>query len=57
MPDSSAIEPFMALELEPGYLGMDGDKWCEDDVFEIDRSEFEAWSANGSYSKISNNCR
>jgi predicted N-acetyltransferase YhbS len=43
--DGSAIEPFMALELKPGYLGANGGKWYEDDVFEIDRNAFEAWSA------------
>jgi predicted N-acetyltransferase YhbS len=45
LPDGSAIEPFMALELSDGYLGKDGGTWYEDEVFEIDQSAFEAWDA------------
>jgi uncharacterized protein YdhG (YjbR/CyaY superfamily) len=44
MPDDSAFDAFMALELRDGYLGADGGKWYEDKVFEIDQSTFEAWN-------------
>jgi predicted N-acetyltransferase YhbS len=43
LPDGSAIDPFMALEIKKGYLGTDGGKWYEDDVFKIDRKAFEDW--------------
>jgi predicted N-acetyltransferase YhbS len=43
LPDGTAIEPFMALELVDGYLGTDGGKWYEDKVFEIDPAAFEEW--------------
>jgi predicted N-acetyltransferase YhbS len=44
LPDGSAIDPFMALELKEGYLGTNGGKWYEDDVFKIDRKAFEDWN-------------
>jgi predicted N-acetyltransferase YhbS len=43
LPDGTAIEPFMALELVDGYLGTDGGKWYEDEVYEIDQTAFEEW--------------
>ncbi|MDR2469442.1 MAG: N-acetyltransferase [Tannerella sp.] len=45
MPDGSTFDPFMAMEIRSGYLGSDGGKWYEDDVFHIDRSAFEEWNA------------
>ncbi|MDR3202099.1 MAG: N-acetyltransferase [Bifidobacteriaceae bacterium] len=45
MPDGSAIDPFMALELRSGYLGAEGGEWHEDDVFKMDRTAFEEWDA------------
>jgi predicted N-acetyltransferase YhbS len=44
LPDGTAIEPFMALELVGGYLGTDGGKWYEDEVYEIDQTAFEEWN-------------
>jgi predicted N-acetyltransferase YhbS len=44
LPDGTAIEPFMALELVDGYLGTDGGKWYEDEVYEIDQTAFEEWN-------------
>jgi hypothetical protein len=35
----------MALELQSGYLGSDGGKWYEGDVYQIDQSAFEEWNA------------
>jgi predicted N-acetyltransferase YhbS len=43
LPDGSAPEPFMALELVDGYLGVIGGKWHEDEVFEIDEAAFKKW--------------
>jgi predicted N-acetyltransferase YhbS len=43
LPDGSAPEPFMALELVDGYLGATGGKWHEDEVFEIDDVSFMEW--------------
>jgi predicted N-acetyltransferase YhbS len=43
LPDGNAIDPFMALEIKDGYLGANGGKWYEDDVFKIDREAFEDW--------------
>jgi hypothetical protein len=34
----------MALELVDGYLGTDGGKWYEDEVYKIDPAAFEEWS-------------
>jgi hypothetical protein len=34
----------MALELVDGYLGTDGGKWYEDEVYEIDQTAFEEWN-------------
>jgi predicted N-acetyltransferase YhbS len=45
MPDGSVLDPFMAMELQNGYLGVDGGKWYEDDVYQIDQSAFEKWNA------------
>jgi predicted N-acetyltransferase YhbS len=45
MPDGSTIEPFMALEIIDGYLGMDGGKWHEDAVYEIDQNASREWDA------------
>jgi len=44
MPDGSAIDAFMALELIPGYLGSDGGKWYEDSVYKIDDTTFTEWN-------------
>ncbi|MDR1573942.1 MAG: GNAT family N-acetyltransferase [Clostridiales Family XIII bacterium] len=44
MPDGSASDAFMALELWEGCLGTDGGKWYEDKVFEIDQTAFEEWN-------------
>jgi hypothetical protein len=44
MPDGTAFDAFMALEIVPGYLGADGGKWYEDKVFEIDQAAFDAWN-------------
>jgi predicted N-acetyltransferase YhbS len=45
LPDGSSFEPFMALEIQSGYLGLDGGKWYEDDVCQIDQGAFEEWNA------------
>jgi predicted N-acetyltransferase YhbS len=45
LPDGTAMEPFMALELIDDYLGAEGGKWCEDEVFEIDNAAFREWDA------------
>jgi predicted N-acetyltransferase YhbS len=45
MPDGSTPPPFMAMEIQSGYLGSDGGTWYEDDVYQIDQSAFETWSA------------
>jgi predicted N-acetyltransferase YhbS len=45
MPDGSTMEPFMALEIIDGYLGTDGGKWHEDDVYEIDQNASREWIA------------
>jgi predicted N-acetyltransferase YhbS len=44
LPDGSAVDPFMALELVDGYLGLRGGTWYEDEVFEIDQSAFDVWN-------------
>ena len=44
MPDGSEFDAFMALELKDGYLGTDGGKWYEDEVFEIDETAFDEWN-------------
>jgi predicted N-acetyltransferase YhbS/uncharacterized protein YdhG (YjbR/CyaY superfamily) len=44
MPDGSASDAFMALELREGYIDTDGGKWYEDSVFDIDRTAFEKWN-------------
>jgi predicted N-acetyltransferase YhbS len=44
LPDGSAIDPFMALEIEAGALGTAGGTWHESDVYEIDRCAFEEWN-------------
>jgi predicted N-acetyltransferase YhbS len=44
LPDGSTMEPFMALEIQNGYLGNTGGKWYEDDVYHIDQSAFEKWN-------------
>jgi predicted N-acetyltransferase YhbS len=43
MPDGSVMEPFMAMELVDGYLGAEGGKWYEDNVYEIDDASFAEW--------------
>jgi len=43
-PDSDTFDAFMALELRDGYLGTEGGKWYEDEVFEIDEAAFEVWN-------------
>jgi predicted N-acetyltransferase YhbS len=43
MPDGSTFAPFMALELKPGYLGVAGGKWYEDEVYHIDEAAFHKW--------------
>jgi predicted N-acetyltransferase YhbS len=45
MPDGSTMEPFMALELQGGFLGVDGGIWYEDAVYHIDPSAFGEWDA------------
>ncbi|GHS92793.1 N-acetyltransferase [Synergistales bacterium] len=45
MPDGSVFDAFMALELQTGYLGADGGKWYEDDVFKIEDRAFCEWNA------------
>jgi predicted N-acetyltransferase YhbS len=43
MPDGSVMEPFMAIELVDGYLGTEGGKWYEDNVYEINDAAFAEW--------------
>jgi predicted N-acetyltransferase YhbS len=43
MPDDSVFDAFMALEIQPNYLGTIGGKWYEDDVFHIDETAFATW--------------
>lgn len=43
LPDGSAFDAFMALELRQDYLGTSGGKWYEDKVFEIDETAFSEW--------------
>jgi predicted N-acetyltransferase YhbS len=45
MPDGSVFDPFMAMEIQGGYLGTVGGKWYEDDVYRIDQGAFEKWDA------------
>lgn len=44
MPDGSVFEPFMAFEIQSGFLGADGGKWYEDDVYQIDQGAFIKWN-------------
>jgi predicted N-acetyltransferase YhbS len=45
MPNGSTMEPFMALEIQDGYLGTGGGKWHEDKVYQIDQNAFKEWNA------------
>jgi predicted N-acetyltransferase YhbS len=44
MPDGSVFDAFMALELNSGYLGVDGGIWYQDEVFYIDNTAFPEWN-------------
>ena len=41
--NGEAFAAFMALELMPGYLGMEGGVWMEDPIFDVDPAAFAAW--------------
>ncbi|MDR3072291.1 MAG: N-acetyltransferase [Clostridiales Family XIII bacterium] len=43
MPEGETFDPFMALELEPGYLGTSGGVYYEDKIFHFEASDFRNW--------------
>jgi predicted N-acetyltransferase YhbS len=43
MPGGETFDPFMALELVPGFLGGEGGVFYEDEVFHMDEAAFRKW--------------